>query len=35
AGAKCVEACFLMNLKDLNGANKLEKLTSVYSVLEI
>ncbi len=27
AGAKCVEACFLMNLKDLNGANKLEKLT--------
>ncbi|EPH6174814.1 adenine phosphoribosyltransferase, partial [Campylobacter jejuni subsp. jejuni] len=25
----------LINLKDLNGANKLEKLTSVYSVLEI
>ncbi|AXP08551.1 adenine phosphoribosyltransferase [Campylobacter hepaticus] len=34
-GAKCVEACFLINLKDLNGANKLEKLTSVYSVLKI
>lgn len=34
-GANCVEACFLMDLKDLNGANKLKKLTSVYSVLEI
>ncbi|MCH5336978.1 MAG: adenine phosphoribosyltransferase, partial [Campylobacter sp.] len=35
AGGECVEACFLLNLKDLKGASKLEKLTSVYSVLEI
>ncbi|TEY00924.1 adenine phosphoribosyltransferase [Campylobacter sp. US33a] len=35
AGAKCVEACFLINLKDLNGANELAKLTPVYNVLEL
>ena len=33
SGAKCVESCFIINLKFLNGE---EKLTSpVYSVLEI
>ncbi|EAI8628731.1 adenine phosphoribosyltransferase [Campylobacter lari] len=33
--AKCVEACFLLELKDLDGAKELAKLTSVYSVLEV
>jgi hypothetical protein len=33
--AKCVEACFLINLKDLGGDKMIEKLTSVYSVLEV
>ena len=35
AGGLCVEACFLINLKDLKGAKRLKTLTSVYSVLEI
>ncbi|MCI6989344.1 MAG: adenine phosphoribosyltransferase [Campylobacter sp.] len=34
-GANCVEACFIIDLKDLGGAKKLESLTKVYSVLEI
>lgn len=34
AGGKCIEACFLMNLKDLGGSEKLQKFCSVYSVLE-
>lgn len=33
--AKCVEACFLLTLKELNGYEELSKLTSVYSVLEV
>lgn len=33
-GAKCVQSCFLINLKDLQGEDKLKKFTSVYSVLE-
>lgn len=33
--AKCVEACFLINLKDLQGAKNIENLTQVYSVLEV
>ena len=33
-GARCVEACFLINLKDLGGEERLKKFTSVYSVLE-
>ena len=33
-GANCVEACFLINLKDLSGAKKLQEFTSVYSILE-
>lgn len=35
AGANCFEACFLINLKDLNGAKELESLTQIYSVLEV
>lgn len=34
AGAKCVEACFLLDLKDLGGSANLSKITKVYSVLE-
>ncbi|EOH7341131.1 adenine phosphoribosyltransferase [Campylobacter coli] len=34
AGGECIEACFLMNLKDLGGEEKLQKYCSVYSVLE-
>ncbi len=33
AGAKCVEACFVLNLTFLDGASKIE--SPVYSVLEI
>ncbi|EAJ1883733.1 adenine phosphoribosyltransferase, partial [Campylobacter coli] len=31
---ECIEACFLMNLKNLGGEEKLQKHCSVYSVLE-
>lgn len=34
AGGKCVESCFLINLKHLGGAEKLQNLSPVYSVLE-
>ena len=34
AKAQCVEACFLIDLKDLGGAERLSNYTSVYSVLE-
>lgn len=34
-GAECIEACFLINLKELGGAENLTKLSPVYSVLEI
>ena len=34
AGAKCVEACFVMDLPVLGGSKKLSKITKVYSVLE-
>ncbi len=33
--AKCVEACFVIDLKDLNGSTQLEKIVNVYSVLEV
>ena len=33
-GTNCVEACFLINLKDLSGAKKLQEFTSVYNILE-
>ncbi len=35
AGAECVEACFVINLKFLNGDKDIKKITPVYSVLEI
>ncbi len=35
ANATCVEACFLLNLKDLGGEKILSDLTKIYSVLEI
>lgn len=34
AGAKCIEACFIINLTFLNGDEKLKELTPIYSVLE-
>ncbi len=35
AGAECVEACFVINLAFLGGTQKLESITSHYSVLEV
>jgi len=35
AGANCIEACFVINLKFLNGDNEIKKITPVYSVLEV
>ncbi len=35
AGANCKEACFVINLKFLNGDKEIKKITSVYSVLEV
>ncbi len=35
AGAECMEACFVINLKFLNGDKDIKKITPVYSVLEI
>lgn len=32
--ATCIEACFIVDLKDLKGSEKLENLTKIYSVLE-
>ncbi|MFV0480756.1 MAG: adenine phosphoribosyltransferase [Campylobacteraceae bacterium] len=31
----CVEACFLINLKDLKGDEVIKKTTPIYSVLEL
>ncbi|WP_103604695.1 adenine phosphoribosyltransferase [Campylobacter concisus] len=33
--ATCVEACFLIDLVDLKGSEKLKSLTKIYSVLEV
>ncbi|TKX30991.1 adenine phosphoribosyltransferase [Campylobacter estrildidarum] len=33
AGGQCIESCFLINLQDLGGVEKLQKHCSVYSVL--
>jgi adenine phosphoribosyltransferase len=33
--ATCVEACFILSLEFLEGKKELEKLTTIYSVLEI
>ncbi|MCI5969068.1 adenine phosphoribosyltransferase [Helicobacter sp.] len=35
AGAKCLESCFIINLKDLQGAQALRKHTQVYSLLDL
>lgn len=35
AGAKCVEACFIINLQDLQGAKALRSHTEVYSLLDV
>jgi len=35
AGAQCVEACMLINLTFLNGKQKIEAITPVYSVLDV
>ena len=34
-GASCVEACFVVNLFSLGGAEKIKRLTNFYSVLDI
>ena len=34
-GAKCVGACFIINLTFLNGDKDIKKTTNVYSVLEL
>lgn len=34
-GAECLEACFLISLEFLSGREGLEKVTPVYSVLEV
>lgn len=33
--AKCIEACFIINLKELCGSKNLANLTKVYNVLEV
>jgi adenine phosphoribosyltransferase len=33
--AVCVEACFLIDLKDLGGSKNLRPLTKIYSILEL
>ena len=35
AGAKCVEACMVINLTFLGGKSEIEKITPVYSVLDV
>lgn len=35
AGAQCVEACFIVNLKFLNGDVKLKEITPIYSLIEV
>ncbi len=35
SGAHCLEACFILNLTFLRGQRELEKITPVYSVLEV
>ncbi|MDO7253737.1 adenine phosphoribosyltransferase [Helicobacter cappadocius] len=34
-GAKCIEACFILNLPDLQGAQKLSKSLKVTTILDI
>ena len=35
AGGKCIEACFILNLAELDGVKNMEKLTKVFCVLHI
>ncbi|MBX7490273.1 adenine phosphoribosyltransferase [Helicobacter turcicus] len=35
AGAQCVESCFIINLKDLQGAKAMRERTQVYSLLDL
>ncbi len=35
AGAKCSDACFIVDLTFLNGTEILDKKTNIYSVLEV
>jgi len=35
SGAKCIEACMLINLEFLDGKKKIEAITPVYSVLDV
>ncbi|MDR0746639.1 MAG: adenine phosphoribosyltransferase [Helicobacteraceae bacterium] len=35
AGAKCIEACFVINLFALGGADAVKRHTSFYSILDI
>ncbi len=35
AGANCSDACFIIDLKFLNGTENLDKKSDIYSVLEI
>ncbi|MDE5602330.1 MAG: adenine phosphoribosyltransferase [Helicobacter sp.] len=35
AGANCIESCFIIHLKDLEGEKKLQTLCPVYNVLSL
>ncbi|MDE5591628.1 MAG: adenine phosphoribosyltransferase, partial [Helicobacter sp.] len=35
AGGTCVESCFIITLKELDGIDKLKEVCPVYSILEI
>lgn len=35
AGAKCIEACFILALMFLDGEKKLQEITNVYSLVEV
>lgn len=34
AGAKCVESCFIINLENLEGANKMRKVAPLFALLD-
>ncbi len=34
-GGNCTDTCFIINLKSLKGDKEIEKITNVYSVIEI
>lgn len=35
AGAKCIESCFILNLKSLDGAENPQKLAPIYTLLDL